>query len=215
MRKSKQQAEAELQELCNKHLPEEPLTLTTTPIKRDAFTGDIVQPVDKKALLPRVGSSLPIDTGLVGCTQALFFERRFQTTSDITAPYCLKSHDHELHGVMYRSMYLIYISCDSEYEAAITLLGNYAHWLKLKKCLWFVPYLEEWNAELGLREQALAKSKLVQLTEGGNVTAARTLLTGAKPAPVGKPAGKGKRTTDIIPSDLDEMLDRTKDIPKH
>jgi len=172
---------------------------------------DVAEPkvVDKQALLPRVGNDLPIDAGLVGCTKALFFENRFQTTSPVTAPYCLKAHDHTLHGITYRSMYLIFISCDSEYEAAITLLGNYAHWLKLKKCSWFVELLQEWNAELELREEALAKSKLVLLTESGNVTAARTLLGNKKAAPVGKPTKAGKRTTDILPDDLDAMLQRT------
>ena len=165
--------------------------------------------VNKQDLLPKTGDSLPIDKGLVGCTQGLFFEYRYQTTTDIPAPYCLKSHDHELKGVHYKSMYLIYISCDSEYEAAIKLLGNYTHWLKLKRAPWFRPYLESWNAELGLREEALAKSKLVALTQAGNVTAARTLLNNKK-APVGSPAKKGARKDDTQGmDDLDSMLERT------
>ena len=168
-----------------------------------------VLPVDKQSLRPKVGKDLPIDAGLVGCTKALFFENRFNTTVTIKAPYCLKSNDHNSKGVVYRSMYLIYMSCDSEYEAAIKILGNYSHWQKLKRCTWFIPYLEEWNAELGLREAALAKSKLVSLTEQGNVTAARTLLNGKAAAPVGKPAKKGARRNDIIPGDLEEMLERT------
>lgn len=167
-----------------------------------------VRVVDKQSLLPKVGSDLPIDATLVGTTQALFFEYRFQTTSSTTAPYCLKPHDHELKGITYRSMYLLYISCDSEYEAAIKILGNYAHWLKLKQCSWFIPYLEAWNAELVLRETALAKSKLVTLTEKGNVTAARTLLSGAT-APVGKPKKAGKRQNDITSTDIEDMLERT------
>lgn len=170
---------------------------------------EIEYAVDKKTLLPKVGDDLPIDQGLVGFTQALFFEYRFQTTSSITAPYCLKPHDHTLKGITYRSMYLIYMSCDSEYEAAIKLLGNYAHWTKLKQCTWFAPYVDEWNAELVLREIAMAKSKLVTLTERGNVTAARTLLSGKVPAPVGKPKKSGKRQDDTLPGDIDGMLERT------
>lgn len=165
--------------------------------------------VDKQSLLPRVGNDLPIDPGLVNLTQGLFFEYRFQTTTEITAPYTLKPYDHTLHSISYKSMYLIYMSCDSEYEAAIKLLGSYAHWLKLAKAPWFSPYLERWNEELELREAALAKSKLVALTEAGNVTAARTLLNGKK-ASVGSPAKKGKRKTDIVgDDDLDSMLART------
>ena len=170
-----------------------------------------VAEVNKLALRPKVGDALPIAPRLVGCTKALFYEHRHQTTVDMNAPYCLKANDYEYNGVVYKSMYLIYMSCDSEYEAAIKLLGNYQHWTKLKRCTWFLPYVEEWNAELVLRESALAKSKLVQLTEAGNVTAARTLLNEKKiaGAKVGKPKSKGVRKDDIEPGDIEEMLERT------
>ena len=159
--------------------------------------------------MPKVGDQLPIDAVLVGCTKALFYEHRHQTTVKLNAPYCLKANDHEFKGVVYKSMYLIYMSCDSEYEAAIKLLGNYQHWTKLKRCTWFLPYVEEWNAELVLRESALAKSKLVTLTEAGNVTAARTLLNDKKVAGAGKPKSKGQRKADTLPGDIEEMLERT------
>ena len=196
MRTSKLKAEAALKEAI-------------TDAGHEFVEPEEVMPVDKQSLRHKVGKDLPIDEGLVGCTKALLFENRFNTTVTITAPYCLKSNDHVAKGVTYRSMYLIYMSCDSEYEAAIKIVGNYSHWQKLKRCTWFIPYLEEWNAELGLREAALAKSKLVSLTERGNVTAARTLLNGKAAAPVGKPAKKGARKDDIIPGDLEEMLERT------
>ncbi len=189
---SKVKAEEDVQEEC----------LDTSPVEELLI-------VDKNALRPKVGSALPIDQVLVGCTKALFFENRHNTTVTTPAPYCLKANDHKFKGVVYRSMYLIYMSCDSEYEAAIKLLGNYQHWTKLKRCTWFLPYVEEWNAELVLRESALAKSKLVTLTEAGNVTAARTLLNTTKVAGAGKPQPKGKRISDVIPGDLDEMLERT------
>jgi len=222
-RQSKNRAEERLQDALNEHLPE---------IKRDGFTGEIVESVhlveeghlvasepekaydieevNKLTLRPKVGKELPIAPELVGCTKALFQEYRHQTTVKVNAPYCLKANDHEYNGTTYRSMYLIYMSCDSEYEAAIKLLGNYRHWTKLKRCTWFLPHVEEWNAELKLREAALARAKLVQLTEAGNVTAARTLLNDKKiaGAKVGKPKGKGVRKSDIEPGDIDEMIER-------
>ena len=210
-RRSKIDAEERLQDALNEHLPEEPSPV----ISKVKEVGDVQEefyessPVDKQALRPKVGSALPIAEDLVGTTQGLFFEYRFQTTCSATAPYCLKPYDHTLDGVVYRSMYLIYMSCDTEYEAAIKLLGSYAHWTKLKRCTWFLPYVEEWNAELVLRESALAKSKLVALTEAGNVTAARTLLNTQKVAGAGKPLKKGKRQADITTGDLDQMLERT------
>jgi len=212
-RRSKNAAEERLQEALNEQLPEiikpsaiedEGKLVASEPEK--AY--DIPE-VNKLALRPKVGSELPIHPRFVGCTKAMFYEHRHQTTVEINAPYCLKPNDHEFKGVVYKSMYLIYMSCDSEYEAAIKLLGNYQHWTKLKRCTWFLPYVEEWNAELKLRESALARAKLVQLTEAGNVTAARTLLNDKKIAGVGKPKSKGKRTSDIVPGDIEEMLERT------
>lgn len=205
-RVSKQKAEEALQDALNEHLPEQEEGSIVTSAPEQAYD---IDDVNKLSLRPKVGDSLPIDQSLVGCTKALFYENRFNTTVKTTAPYCLKANDFEAKGTVYKSMYLIYMSCDSEYEAAIKLLGNYQHWTKLKRCTWFMPYVEEWNAELTLRESALAKSKLVTLTEAGNVTAARTLLNTKKIAGVGKPKSKGKRTSDIIPGDLEEMLERT------
>ena len=216
-RQSKNAAEERLQEALNEQLPEH-----VTPAEAQAFVEEEatlvasepeqaheIEEVNKLSLRPKVGDQLPIAQRLVGCTKALFYEHRHQTTVEMDAPYCLKANDHEFKGVVYKSMYLIYMSCDSEYEAAIKLLGNYQHWTKLKRCTWFLPYVEEWNAELRLRESALARAKLVMLTEAGNVTAARTLLNDKKIAGVGKPKSKGKRVSDITPGDIEEMLERT------
>ncbi len=233
-RASKNRAEERLQEALNETLPEiikpsavivNPKPIEAKEYDRDEPTGADegtlvpgepdtiydVKEVNKLALRPKVGDELPIPQELVGCTKALFQEYRHNTTVLVDAPYCLKPNDHEYKGTIYKSMYLIYMSCDSEYEAAIKLLGNYRHWTKLKRCTWFLPHVEEWNAELVLRESALAKSKLVMLTEAGNVTAARTLLNDKKVAgiKVGKPKSKGKRTSDIEPGDIEEMLERT------
>lgn len=163
--------------------------------------------ISKKCLLPRKADSLPIDSNLVGTTQAMFFEHRYSTTSKVTAPYCLKPYDWEKDGITYRSMYLIYMSCDSEYEAAIKLLGSYPHWQKLAKAPWFRKHLDKWNDELVLREQALAKSELVALTQRGNVTAARTLLNTKKV--VGRKKSEGGRQADTNNlDDIDAMIDR-------
>ncbi len=213
-RKSKNDAEERLQEALNDELPapkyaEEYVQEEGTLVASEPEKEYEIEEVNKLSLRPKVGAELPIAQRLVGCTKALFYEHRHQTTVDMNAPYCLKANDHEFKGVTYRSMYLIYMSCDSEYEAAIKLLGNYQHWTKLKRCTWFLPYVEEWNAELRLRESALARAKLVQLTEAGNVTAARTLLNDKKIAGVGKPKGKGQRKPDVLPGDIEEMLERT------
>jgi hypothetical protein len=213
-RASKNKAAERLQEALNEQLPEsteEFIEEEGTLVASEPEKAYDIAEVNKLSLRPKVGSELPIHPRFVGCTKAMFYEHRHQTTVEIDAPYCLKPNDHEFKGVVYKSMYLIYMSCDSEYEAAIKLLGNYQHWTKLKRCTWFLPYVEEWNAELRLRESALARAKLVMLTEAGNVTAARTLLNDKKiaGAKVGKPKGKGVRQSDIVPGDIEEMLERT------
>ena len=163
----------------------------------------------KQALAPKEKCDLPIPARFLKTTKGLFYEHRHHTTVDEKAPYTLRNMDFtDNAGHLYKSMYMIYMGCDSEYEAAIKLLGNYAHWLKLKATTWFAPHLEAWNEELTLREEALARSKLVTLTEAGNVTAARTLL-GNKKNPVGKPNKSAASKDDVTVDDIDSMLRRT------
>lgn len=135
--------------------------------------------INKKDLL--IKKKPPIDIGLRPCTQGLFYEyNNDKTTCKIVAPYTLQTIDIVRQGIAYKSMYLIYIRCDSEYEAAMKLVINYQQWRRLKRAGWFNVYLDEWNEEIALREKALAKSTLISLAEEGNVTAARTLLDANK-----------------------------------
>lgn len=109
-------------------------------------------------------------------TQGLFYEFRHQTTCKTPAVYTLKDKDWE--GC--KSMYLIYMQCDSEYEAAQVLLGSWTHWNKLKATSWFATHLEKWNEERTIREESLAHKALLSQTKRGNVTAAKALLSGTK-----------------------------------
>lgn len=162
----------------------------------------------KEQLLPKEDWELPIDIGFRRCTKALFYEFRFQTTVKVQAPYTLKDYDHTVGGTVYISMYKIYMKCDSEYEAAIVLLGSYPHWQKLKKCKWFQEYVERWETERNIRDEALARTKLVELAERGNVTAARTLFANSKVTDKerGRPKSGGKRAKGGSHSTLEEML---------
>lgn len=169
----------------------------------------------KESLVPKPDDELPINVLLRHCTKALFYEFRHQTTmtgKGIRAPYTLKAYDWIKDGITYRSMYHIYLRCDSEYEAAIVLLGSYAHWQRLKQCKWFIPYLDIWELERNKRDEAIARSILIQQAEQGNVSAARSIYTHSKNAnKVGAPRRNGKR----IPTDgiyeLDEMLGRSEE----
>ncbi|MGD9382191.1 MAG: hypothetical protein PVI03_07080 [Candidatus Thorarchaeota archaeon] len=152
---------------------------------------------------------LPIHEQLAGTTQALFYEHRHFTTCQIPAPYNLKEVDWK--GS--KSMYQIYMSYETEYEAAIALLGSWPHWQRLCKCKWFQPYKEKWDKEREVREEALAKKTLIDQTREGNVTAAKALLDKKKPR--GRPvnhAGKPKEASKDLVVGLTDRLKKLKEV---
>jgi len=168
----------------------------------------------KEQLLPRTQYNMPIPDRFCKTTKALFYEYRYQTTVDDKAPYTLKYQDFvDPTGHRYKSMYQIYMNCDSEYEAAIKILGSFPHWKKLKRCSWFHDHIERWEEERNIRDEAIARSILVKLAETGNVTAARTLFANANATKkaMGRPEGGGKRTESTGDEELDQMLGRSSD----
>lgn len=109
-----------------------------------------------------------------GLTQGLFYEYRTQGLEDPV--YTLKDKDWK--GCL--SMYKIYMSCDTEYEAAMKLLGSWSHWKRLTEAGWFKVYLNQWREEMDIRNAALGKTVIICQAREGNVTAARDLLNMAK-----------------------------------
>lgn len=119
----------------------------------------------------------------------LFYEYRHQTTTGTIPVYTLKDTDWKDCS----SMYLIYMEEESEYEAAMKLLGSWAHWNKLCKCTWFKPYLEAWRDERDIKEAAIGKKTLIEAALDGNVTAAKELVNKViKPKKMGRPTKKGE-----------------------
>jgi hypothetical protein len=119
-------------------------------------------------------------------TMGLFHEFKNHHGMEWT-PYTLKEYDH----IGNLSMHKIYITCATEYEAAITLLGNWSHWKKLCGCNWFKPYKEAWDEERRLKEETIAKKILIEEAEAGSVPAAKTLYEGPK-ATKGRPSKQEK-----------------------
>jgi hypothetical protein len=166
-------------------------------------------------LRPREIGDLPIPDTLHMLTCALFFEWKHHSSCTETPPFTLKKQDHKNNRIVYRSMYQMYMQCNTEYEAAMLILGSWPHWEKLCKCKWFHEEVETWRNEMTLRDNALARDKLVELTKKGNVTAARTILTETKKKPnrVGRP-GTDARGRSATGEDLDALLghaENTKD----
>ena len=171
--------------------------------------------ITKADLLPKEEWELPIPVGLRHSTQALFYEYRHRSTSKIKAPYTLKNYDVNIGGKHYRSMYMEYMACDSEYEAAIVLLGSYAHWQRLSATAWFAPYLIAWEEERNIRDDALARSVIIRLAEAHNVTAAKSLQAVSQKqkgkTAAGRPKKGGARAPTSGSAELDEMLGHTND----
>lgn len=166
----------------------------------------------KKALSPCVEGDMPIPIRFLKTTKGLFYEHRHHTTVNEKAPYTLRYLDFtDSKGHTYKSMYMIYMDCDSEYEAAIRLLGSYHHWLKLKRCSWFQDYVQVWEQERNIRDEAIARTILVRLAEVGNVTAAKTLYTNAEKVKgkIGRPPKGGSREESEGSDELAEMLRRS------
>ena len=131
-------------------------------------------------------------------TQALFAENVGFVSADRgegEPVYTLKEFDYQ----GYPSMYKIFISCDTEYEAAIKLLGSYKHWKKLCKAVFFQEYIEEWREERKMMEEALAHTAIIRSTEEGNVSAARSIM--AKPATIA-----GRPTNDIVQGEIKKAV---------
>lgn len=168
----------------------------------------------KQALMPKELLDLPIPIRFLKTTKGLFYEHRHHTTVDEKAPYTLRTQDFiDSTGHIYRSMYMVYMKCDSEYEAAIALLGSYHHWKKLKRCSWFQDYVQSWESERNIRDEAIARSILVRLAECGNVTAARTLYANAEKTKgiIGRPPKGGHREESSGDTELEQMLQRSRD----
>lgn len=124
-------------------------------------------------------------------TEGLFLEMRAKATKNPARSYpepvyTLKDYDHK----GYPSMYLEYMKCSTEYEAAMKLLGSWKHWKKLTTCNFFAPYIEEWREERHLREEALAKTALLDSLGDGNVSAAKTILDERKKRSAGRPSNE-------------------------
>jgi hypothetical protein len=111
-----------------------------------------------------------------GKTRSLFWEARDAIPDkDQKAPLTLSLEHREEAGC--HSLYKLYMSYPTEYDAAMGILGSWQHWEKLCKCKWFKPYRDAWEDERQVHEQAIAKKALIEQAEEGSVSAARALIS--------------------------------------
>jgi hypothetical protein len=120
------------------------------------------------------------------------------------------------------SAYRIYMESDSEYEAAMKLVGSWAHWQRLLKCKPFINGgedlgiwmgLDQWREEKAIQDKAVAYNQLKMSAMGGNVQAQKLLLEGDKTGKRGRPskAEVAKQAAKIAEKD-DQIKDDFKRI---
>lgn len=133
-------------------------------------------------------------------TMALFWEMRHQChykKRNITPLFnwSMRDHDDTL------SFPQLYFQCDSDYEAAMVILGSWKHWEKLCDTKWFPPLLEKWKEEKAQRDKAHARAKIRELANHGNLAACKYLAHGGleekavESKPNKKPAAKQEEPT--------------------
>lgn len=114
----------------------------------------------------------------------------------------------------------IFMACDTEYEAAIKLVGSWQGWLKLTRNKLFMDGgltsqwggLDEWRLERIERDKSLAKAQLMKAARSGNVSAQRTVYEDKdKLGPNKKKATQSEAKQDHI---LEEANARLKLIKK-
>lgn len=148
-------------------------------------------------------------------TKGLFYEFRYQCNDPDAAAYTLNENDIVKNDKPYKSMYKLYMQCDTEYEAAKLLLDSWPHWVKLADSSWFKPYLEKWREEREIKEIALGKSVLIKESESGNASAAKALIEFNKKQGAGRPT-KAKVQAEIkkkaaIDTKVSSLLERMAD----
>lgn len=101
----------------------------------------------------------------------LFLREMFWEYADNkeNAIYTLKDSDHEVDGVVYPSLYRLYMAKNdpTEYLFAMEYLDSWTHFNSLSQATFFQPFLIRWREELELRFRAEGLAKIHELASNG------------------------------------------------
>ncbi len=133
--------------------------------------------------------------------------------------YTLRENDYKVwqyEDLIVPSAKKIYVLSNSEYEAAIKLVGSWEHWEMLIANSWFTAGtddptwvgLNEWRKEQDLRIRRDATSELVSLARQGNVTALKILMEGTEKK-------RGRPSKEEIKGELKRATGNVIDFQKH
>jgi len=153
-------------------------------------------------------------------TKSLFWEERLPHVEPV---FTLKDEDLVKDGVIYRSLYKLYMEFEdlTEYEFANTYLEGWAHWQLICEAWWFKDLIARWRTELELKLKAKAMRAIIKeaATEGKHQYEANKYLVAkgwidktAEPSRRGRPS---KQEVDrklkeemFLASDIEEDLAR-------
>jgi len=142
----------------------------------------------------------------------------FREIGDRAGPALYTMHEVPKDGLP--SAYQIYMYSNSEYEAAMKLVGSWAHWLKLLDSNKFMngngelwTGLKTWREEKETKDKALAYTLLKSSAADGNVQAQKILFENGGSGKRGRPskaqieqaAKEAAKHADDIKSDLGRL----------
>ena len=131
-------------------------------------------------------------------------------------PFTMSYTDKEYNGHKIRSMYLEYMDCVDEYEAAIRIAGSKANWNRMLSCKWFregwpgyktYKGIEVWRQDMSDRDESIAKRALVEKAKEGDTNAASKLWQMIKDKQPKQTKGRPKKE-DIAKAAKDHLNEK-------
>lgn len=140
--------------------------------------------------------------------KGLFYETTMADKSSVS--YTLKDWDHTVDGIVYPSLYRLYLEKEdlTEYDFANSYLDGWEHWEMLTNCTWFKPYVERWRKELSLKLKARALNRLKAEAASSSKNAFlanKYLIEKGYVESEGKSSGRGRPSKDEIQAAANEI----------
>lgn len=140
----------------------------------------------------------------------MFWEHAQDKTN---AVYTIKDEDHEVDGIVYPSLYRLYMAKNdpTEYLFAMEYLDGWAHFTALSQASFFVPLITRWREELELRFRANALLAIHEMASKGGrdgFQAAKYIADGTYAGK--KRSGAGRPSKAEIDATASEILQERK-----
>lgn len=145
-------------------------------------------------------------------TKSLFFE---ESEDKSLVVYTLKDKDHTVDGVVYPSLYRLFLETEdpTEYQFAVSYLDGWDHWQMLKACTWFKPHYDRWVQELEAKiiSRSLARLKAEAASSSKNAFYANKFLIDRGWIPKGEKSPVGRPTKEAIRKQADSLFQASKE----